>query len=80
VHRAKPAPDVYLLAAGKLGIAPANCIVFEDSPVGIRAARAAGTRVAGILTTANWLENVDFAAADFLQPELEAWLSVQCAL
>ncbi len=80
VPRAKPAPDVYLLAAEKLGVAPGNCIVFEDSPVGVLAARAAGARVAGILTTATRLDRVDFAVVDFLQPELEAWLSAQCAL
>jgi beta-phosphoglucomutase len=80
VPRAKPAPDVYLLAAEKLGVAPANCIVFEDSPVGISAARAAGARVAGILSSAPRLDDVDVAVHDFLQPELEAWLLGQCAL
>jgi len=50
VERPKPAPDIYLLAAQKLGVAPRNCIVFEDSPVGIAAARAAGARVVGVLT------------------------------
>ena len=38
----KPAPDVYLLAASKLGIVPARCLVLEDSPTGVRAALAAG--------------------------------------
>ena len=38
----KPAPDVYLLAASKLGVAPARCLVLEDSPTGVRAALAAG--------------------------------------
>jgi beta-phosphoglucomutase len=38
----KPSPDVYLLAAQKIGIAPASCIVFEDSPNGISAAKSAG--------------------------------------
>ena len=42
VPRPKPAPDVYLLAAERLGIAPARCLVLEDSPPGIRAALAAG--------------------------------------
>jgi HAD superfamily hydrolase (TIGR01509 family) len=77
VASAKPAPDVYLLAAERLGVAPANCIVFEDSPVGIEAARAAGTRVVGILTHAASLEGVDLAVRDFLQPELGPWLSAQ---
>ena len=42
VARAKPAPDVYLLAAERLGVDPAHCLVLEDSPTGVRAALAAG--------------------------------------
>ena len=38
----KPAPDGFLMAAEKLGVAPANCLVFEDTDLGIRAATAAG--------------------------------------
>jgi beta-phosphoglucomutase len=52
VERPKPAPDIYLLAAQLLGFEPRNCIVFEDSPVGIAAARAAGMRVVGLKCTA----------------------------
>ncbi len=77
VARAKPAPDVYLRAAEKLGVAPRNCIVFEDSPVGIDAARAAGARIVGVLTHASALDGVDFAVRDFLEPELEPWLHAQ---
>ncbi|MCC6993607.1 MAG: HAD family phosphatase [Deltaproteobacteria bacterium] len=43
--RGKPAPDPFLLAAGKLGVAPADCLVFEDTNDGVAAARAAGMRV-----------------------------------
>lgn len=77
VRRAKPAPDVYLRGAELVGVAPADCIVFEDSPVGIQAARAAGMRVVGLLTHATELENVDLAVPDFVHPELESWLSAQ---
>lgn len=42
VAQAKPAPDVYLLAARRLGVEPARCLVLEDSPPGVRAALAAG--------------------------------------
>jgi HAD superfamily hydrolase (TIGR01509 family) len=42
VKRSKPAPDIFLLAAERLGIAPADCVVIEDSYNGIRAAHAAG--------------------------------------
>lgn len=47
VPRPKPAPDVYLLAAGKLGAAPADCIVIEDSPAGAAAALGVGMRAIG---------------------------------
>jgi beta-phosphoglucomutase len=77
VPRAKPAPDVYLRGAELVGVEPANCIVFEDSPVGIQAARAAGMRVVGLLTHAAHLECVDLAVPDFVHPELESWLSEQ---
>jgi HAD superfamily hydrolase (TIGR01509 family) len=42
VARVKPAPDLFLLAAERLGVPAAACVVFEDSPNGMRAARAAG--------------------------------------
>jgi HAD superfamily hydrolase (TIGR01509 family) len=47
VARPKPAPDIYLLAAAKLGAAPGDCIVIEDSPAGAAAALGAGLRVLG---------------------------------
>lgn len=47
VPHGKPAPDLFLLAAGRLGIAPAACAVMEDSPHGIAGARAAGMRAVG---------------------------------
>ena len=42
LERGKPAPDVYLYAAGQLGLAPGECMALEDSPNGIRSASAAG--------------------------------------
>jgi beta-phosphoglucomutase family hydrolase len=44
VAHGKPAPDLFLLAAQKLGVAPADCLVFEDAMPGIKAAEAAGMR------------------------------------
>lgn len=45
VANGKPAPDLFLLAARSMGVAPQDCLVIEDSLNGIRAARAAGMRV-----------------------------------
>ncbi|MBE9638581.1 HAD family hydrolase [Salipiger mangrovisoli] len=47
VARGKPAPDLFLLAAERLGVAPEHCVVVEDSPHGVAAARAAGMRAIG---------------------------------
>jgi len=47
VPRPKPAPDVYLLAAERLGAAPGDCLVIEDSPAGAAAARKAGLHAIG---------------------------------
>lgn len=44
VSHAKPAPDVFLAAADALGVPPGDCLVLEDSPNGLKAARAAGCR------------------------------------
>jgi HAD superfamily hydrolase (TIGR01509 family) len=49
VAHAKPAPDLFLYAAGALGIAPADCLVIEDSLHGVVGARAAGMAVWGFL-------------------------------
>jgi beta-phosphoglucomutase family hydrolase len=51
VQHGKPHPDVFLKAAAQLGIDPAECIVFEDAPMGVEAARRAGMRVVVITTT-----------------------------
>jgi sugar-phosphatase len=51
VRRGKPAPDVFLIGAERLGVAPAGCAVIEDAPVGIRAAVAAGMLPVGVATT-----------------------------
>lgn len=51
ITRGKPDPEVYLLAAKLLGLLPQECVVFEDAPVGIEAARAAGMKVVAVATT-----------------------------
>jgi HAD superfamily hydrolase (TIGR01509 family) len=47
VGRGKPAPDLFLRAAERMGVAPHRCVVVEDSPLGVRAANAAGMDVYG---------------------------------
>ncbi len=71
VERGKPAPDVFLLAARRLGVDPAECLAFEDAPLGIMAARHAGMRCVAVTTTyqADLLDAVapgpDATCADF---------------
>lgn len=48
IHNGKPAPDIYLECAQRLSVLPENCLVFEDVPHGIRAAKAAGMRVCAV--------------------------------
>lgn len=71
--RSKPDPDCYLKASQRLGSAPADCIVLEDSFNGLRAGRAAGMRTVGLATT-NTAESIaplcnivinDFKGVDF---------------
>lgn len=59
VRRGKPFPDVYLAACAALGVAPGLAVAFEDSPTGVRAARAAGIPVVGVPER----DDVDLAAA-----------------
>jgi len=80
VRRPKPFPDIYLKAAELLRTPPGDCIVFEDSPTGVEAARAAGTRIVGVDTTPTEFHGVDLRIHDFLDPQLEAWLEAQTAL
>jgi HAD superfamily hydrolase (TIGR01509 family) len=51
IQRGKPDPQVFLVAARKAGVEPSRSVVFEDAPVGIQAAKAAGMRAVGVTTT-----------------------------
>lgn len=59
--RGKPHPDMFLAAAERMGVAPADVLVFEDAPLGVEAARRAGMQAAVMLTM---LTAGDFAAFD----------------
>ncbi len=50
-YRSKPNPDIFLHAAKQLGAEPANCVVIEDAPHGVEAARRAGMKCIGLTTT-----------------------------
>lgn len=77
VNRPKPFPDIYLLAAERLGVEPSRCIVFEDSPAGTEAALAAKMRVVAIETIPTEFSGVDLVVRDFEDPKLEPWLLSQ---
>ena len=51
ITHGKPDPEVFLNAAGKIGLSPAKCVVVEDAPAGVKAGKAAGCAVIGITGT-----------------------------
>jgi beta-phosphoglucomutase len=57
VSKGKPAPDIFLAAAEKLEVEPAHCIVIEDAPAGVEAARQAGMQSVGVLSTHDELDS-----------------------
>lgn len=75
VDRPKPDPEVFLLAAARLGAGPRNCVIFEDSPGGLAAARAAGGHVVAVLTSLREAPQAGLAIQDFRDPLLVPWLS-----
>jgi HAD superfamily hydrolase (TIGR01509 family) len=66
--RAKPAPTLYLAAMARLGVAPAEVVVFEDSPNGIAAAKAAGACCVAVPNAVT--APLDLSAADMLLPSM----------
>jgi len=76
VARGKPHPDVFLEAAKRCGAEPADCIVFEDAPLGVEAARRAGMRAVVLTTTLSAeafaeFDNVITIVSDFSQLSLD---------
>jgi len=64
VKMGKPDPEGYLLAACQLGVEASRTVVFEDTPAGVTAGRAAGARVIGMTTTHRTLDHCDALVAD----------------
>lgn len=73
VKRGKPEPDVFLMAASACGVAPENCIVFEDAPLGVEAARRAGMAAIALTTT---LQASAFAGFDNLIASVPDFTSI----
>ncbi|MFC7807504.1 HAD family hydrolase [Streptomyces olivaceus] len=71
VGASKPDPEGFLKGAAELGIAPADCIAFEDSGAGIKAARAAGMRVVGVGPRAGF-HGPDVVVEDLTRVRVEA--------
>ena len=69
VRHPKPHPEPFILAAEKLGIPASNCLVVENAPYGVQAARAAGSPVIGICTT---LAAEDLQSANWIVPDHQA--------
>ncbi len=79
VPRGKPAPDVFLEAARRLGAAPADCVVLEDAAPGAAAAHAAGMRCIAIPYVAAQADAPEFATAGLLLRGGQAEFSAQGA-
>ena len=71
VAHPKPAPDIFLHAAKRLGVPPQECVVIEDSAAGVAAARAANMRVIAITNTlpANKLRDADAVVSSYAEIE-----------
>jgi HAD superfamily hydrolase (TIGR01509 family) len=71
-YRSKPNPDIFLHAASQLGTKPANCLVIEDAPHGVEAARRAGMKCIGLTTTFDrqTLSGADCVVNSFAQIDL----------
>ena len=77
VQISKPNPETFLKAAEKLGVAPADCIVFEDAPKGVEAAANAGMKSVVVTTMHdkeefNSYDNVLMFVSDYTDPRLLA--------
>jgi len=74
VQRPKPNPEVFLTTATQLGYDPRNCVIFEDSPAGLRAARDSGAWVVGVQSKHPVEQEADLIIEHFEDPRLEPWL------
>ena len=78
VSKKKPYPEIYNLAAERLGIEPSECVVIEDTRIGLLAAKAAGMHC--VVTTNGYTKDEDFTEADLVVSELGDPPNVQITL
>ncbi len=69
VPRKKPDPEIYLTAAKQVKVAPQNCLVIEDSEIGMKAGKAAGMKV--LITKSYYNQEEKFDGADWILSDLE---------
>jgi beta-phosphoglucomutase-like phosphatase (HAD superfamily) len=67
VEHKKPSPDIYIMAAGLLGLNPTECLVIEDAVNGVAAAKSAGAKCLGITTS---FSEDELSAADWFAENL----------
>ena len=73
----KPAPDPFLLAAQELGFSASSCVVFEDSPSGIRAGLASGATVIAVCTS-HERKKIEHIGAHFVVENMESVTCESC--
>lgn len=78
--REKPAPDVYLTACSELGVEPEEAIAFEDSPVGVLAARRAGLKVVYVPSNGLLTGDADLEVEDLNDPRLFGFIEARGSL
>ena len=77
VKRGKPSPDIFLLAAERIGAEPSECLVVEDSENGVKAAKSAGMKALGYINPTSGdqcLDMADFITDDFKKVNIEMFM------
>lgn len=73
VRHGKPSPEPYLMGAEKLGVAPEDCIVVENAPLGVKAGKAAGCFTVAVTTGPIPAEELKKAGADLIFPDMPSF-------
>lgn len=73
IEHSKPAPDIYLKSAAKLGVKPEECLVVEDAPIGIESAYRAGSPCLVLTTSLTYAESMALPGVVAAAPDLAAF-------